>query len=159
MGIWRINAYRMANQLLGRQMSFLKISYGIDPVYNASGDNWREFYKRRTMEPGQELDDLIIKHVIGPENVITVSDGNCHRPPSYSLSISAAWQVVEKMDSKCAFKMGRDLNKPDSKWANPKGPLCFAEFRSIDGGQHYAVSKTAPHAICLAALKAKGIEV
>lgn len=140
---------------------------------------------RKIMKPGQELDMLIATHVFNAETITEdpeqpgevpylQTDHWVHYPklngkphngtyiggmPAYSLFIQSAWPVVEMMEGQCAFKCGRDLNKPGSKWANPEGSLCFANFISIEGGDHYVIAKTTPHAICLAALKAKGIEI
>jgi hypothetical protein len=58
--------------------------------------------------------------------------------PLYSTSISAAWEVVEKM---------RHLD-PMVSWDDPKWEVSFSDV--------WAIADTAPHAICLAALKAVG---
>jgi len=65
----------------------------------------------------------------------------------YSTSISAAWEVVEKLavSGKCSFAIERFRNKPYS-WQ--------VEFGLGVGWTVYA--DTAPLAICLAALKAVG---
>jgi hypothetical protein len=111
------------------------------------------------MKAGSELDVLIATEIMGaidrgsgwvewpPTRGIIV-------PPRYSKDISAAWQVVEKI-------VGPDVN--------------FRLHRSLDGNysaligdgdygaetdmryKHWSVSDTAPHAICLASLKAMGI--
>ena len=87
-------------------------------------------------------------------------------PKRYSTSIEAAWQVVEKM---------RDVESFDLGWVTgTKQFRCFIllesppnckteeEVRALDlqrYGWHYAEADTAPLAICLAALKAVGVNV
>lgn len=106
------------------------------------------------LKAGQELDDLIIKHIIGPENVKTVWDGNCHRAPSYSRSIEAAWEVVEKFN--CIGKKGIRWWKLEQQ---PTGEyhIMLRDYAQNGEISYYAESDTAAHAICLAALKAKGL--
>lgn len=98
------------------------------------------------MKPGKELDALIAEKVTGwkPSGLL----GKDHKyavkefyePPHYSTDIAAAWEVVDKIapldDFRLAFRNG--------EW--------FAEFSSMIN--QFAQAGTAPHAICLAALKA-----
>ena len=67
----------------------------------------------------------------------------------YSTDIAAAWEVVEYMRAKdeWAFTLGTDT---DGDW-----DATFWEGDTF----HDATADTAPHAICLAALKAIGAEV
>ncbi len=104
------------------------------------------------MNPGRELDALIAEKVMGlepwPEQdprwkykafkapivPYGVEPKPC-APPEYSTSIEAAWEVVEHID--LFFK----LNK------------VHATYRSAFGNLSGSIGETAPHAICLAALK------
>lgn len=67
---------------------------------------------------------------------------------SPSTDIKAAWEVVEKMLENKYFREGFDLTVTE-----PPGWTCnFGD----DNTRSYA--ETAPHAICVAAIKAKGFE-
>lgn len=105
------------------------------------------------MKPGSELDALVAEKVMGLERVMTPGFGmevgwrpihsNLGASPlkSYSTDISAAWEVVEKM-------------KQGSGHFSIK-LTCYgweALFRYPVTRE--ATAMTAPHAICLAALKA-----
>ncbi len=72
-------------------------------------------------------------------------EGNSHHPRRYSSDISAAWEVVEKLRyiSIMPWKEG--------KW---NATAKHEEFTFVQ-----SIQDTAPLAICLAALKAKGVEV
>jgi len=127
------------------------------------------------MEAGIKLDALIAKHVMGLDVIIAKPSGGvicsgvwnritpcddgslmCEHPTydgymhvgfgsnRYSADIKAAWEVVEKMDLFIAYS----LQKFGGKY------VVLDEDRIIVAG-----SDTAPHAICLAALKAKGVEI
>ena len=121
------------------------------------------------MKPGRELDALVAKKVMGwdgfsgiietsPEVGFSteeidelVKTGKLRfRPPEYSTDIAAAWQVVEKMqrenhDFAIHITSCRD---EDNQW---QPHFNISVTRTLLTG-----SKTAPHAICLAALKAVG---
>ena len=77
------------------------------------------------------------------------------RPPRYSTDIAAAWEVVEKLIGDGAEPLIVGWAKYTQDW--------HCEIRGIstpDGAQlHDAAAETAPLAISLAALRAKGIEV
>ena len=84
-----------------------------------------------------------------------------HLLPHYSTDIAAAWQVVERMTATHRASVHHYphvnnwwqcvLDIRDNK-------LRFPVERSHDGDE-YANAPTAPHAICLAALKAVGVEL
>ena len=86
----------------------------------------------------------------------TTPDGspNC---PAYSTDIAAAWEVVEHMQRthwRCAFSLfGPDEEGPWTKcWR-----ACFSKKWAVSpDSDDIIVCDTAPHAICLAALKAVG---
>lgn len=100
------------------------------------------------MKPGRELDLLVAEKVMGYQlfdselaneglsNSLHVAD-----IPKYSTDIAAALGVVEKMKD-AGFSCGVFREKWVCLIGNVSGPDC----------------NTAPHAICLAALKAVGVE-
>lgn len=114
------------------------------------------------LKPGRELDALIAEKVMGwkfnpgkvwirPGGPAPFEDVYKTQPPEYSTDISAAWEVVKKLkhlhpqisycDTTCQWTLRfNNINKE------------ISEFSDIDG------DSTAPHAICLAALKAVGYE-
>lgn len=134
------------------------------------------------MNPGRELDALIAEKVMGwewyskeklnelgyntnknlllPSN-IGQADGNgwcaieSHISP-YSTDISAAWEVVEKFSR----KNGRSGGGPIINISHDGNWHCdFGGGDGTLGSGAVAQSETAPHAICLAALKACGVEL
>lgn len=76
-------------------------------------------------------------------------------PPKYSSDIAAAWEVVEKLK----YTTGNDgtfkLQFIKFLW------ICYWDHEDLLEGceTNYPHSVTAPLAICIAALKTKGIEV
>ena len=113
------------------------------------------------MNPGPEIDALVATEVMGWIRINTTKSGrhfvwgypeHPNPPPSAagpdwspSTNIAAAWEVVEKMD--CPVAIGTCL----AGWA----VSFYPEGVSITTSRSASVS----HAICLAALKAKGVEV
>lgn len=108
------------------------------------------------MLPSRELDTLIAEKVmmLDPELIEAWNDASKHpswvisrfdQLPRYSSDIKAAWQVVEKI---------KNLNfigpTPNGKWNVVIG--C-----QNDGDYFGVIADTAPHAICLAALKTVGV--
>ena len=77
-----------------------------------------------------------------------ISTRPCYYDWSPSTSIVAAWQVVEKIPSD--LKLTGPHGDKDESW------VWIAAF---DYNQFVAGAKTAPRAICLAALKAVGVEM
>lgn len=127
------------------------------------------------MEAGRELDALVAEKVmgwtyqessflgvskfwrIGPKGVIEIEEW---RP---STKIASAWAVVEKLKEFISEKdLAPDLfhvnfrieYNGDNWWAGftEREPEGVASFGPITG-----IGESAPHAICLAALKAVGI--
>jgi hypothetical protein len=119
----------------------------------------------------RELDALVAEQVMGCANIVRGSyfpycrcspalhNGEDGYLESYSTSIAAAWEVVEKVHLSlvrceegwlaCPF--------PDSAIAVWPGWCAIDhEFHVINGKDHYAVADTAPLAICRAALKVVG---
>ena len=70
--------------------------------------------------------------------------------PRYSTSIAAAWEVVEKM---CEDGDVFIENWQDGEWTVSTKPLGFRDNGVV------VSALTAPHAICLAALRASGVDV
>lgn len=107
------------------------------------------------MNPSRELDKLVAEKVFGYE---VVQHNQVGRPdwhykldgalvllPQYSKHIASAWLVVEKLRS-TSLAMGLAVGTNyDNKW-----------FVADYGGAKLSAGDTAPHAICLAALKAVG---
>lgn len=130
------------------------------------------------MKPGLELDLLIAKEVMKFDTspLHHVFGGSypgvciyCHQPgwhpqysprespccPKYSTSISDAWQVVEKLkphEDYVEFHLTDDEHSSIAIWAEAEG-VYFSGF-CLGTGEECAAGESAPHAICLAALKA-----
>lgn len=112
----------------------------------------------------REIDRLVAEKVMGwkideqvsNDDVVAVFDekGNwgTFKPTEW---IQDAWQVVEKM------REGRIFSLCDA-WDENDEPIFYANFQYNDGYHvvnYDAYAKTATLAICLAALKAVGVEV
>lgn len=109
------------------------------------------------MNPGRELDALVAEKVMGwtrtehlglkrtvwnipaPSYIEWADD-----PPPFSTDIAAAWEVVERLRANYSFQISADSS---SDWE------CYLENEDLDISHVSARSETAPHAICLAALK------
>jgi len=130
------------------------------------------------LKPGREMDDLIHTKVMGrkickvtlrhrkpygrlsgtmltlptEEEIVEVDQMS----PKYSTDISAAWEVVEKMGTR---RLGYSLNLTNvaGTTSNPLWDADFYKLRASKSNECEATS--APHAICLAALKAMFNEV
>lgn len=135
------------------------------------------------MEAGRELDELVADKVMSIKREVRIAgttdkafiytenpyfggvvqgfeiNRNYCQPLPYSTSIEAAWQVVEKLrKSHCCLTLKSDF---DHVWE------CYAIKDEDDPEHHsdvivdykiYEKAETAPLAICLAALKAVGVE-
>lgn len=109
------------------------------------------------MTPGRELDALVAEKVMGldvnrtgPETMwfARPMGGNWDDLKDYSTDIAAAWEVVEAVKARKIDQGWFDLGFANGSWG--------ATFRT---GAYYEPiehvrAPTAPHAICLAALKA-----
>jgi hypothetical protein len=133
----------------------------------------------RMMKPGRELDALIAEKVMGWDfahnfklcdnrafkrcsNCLgIISEGNpldprCLGFPHYSTNIEAAWKVVELLQ---LFKI-QQTDKTDGMtacvqlWQDSNGVWTIGDWQ--DQLFVLAEGDTAPHAICLAALKIVG---
>ena len=119
----------------------------------------------------RELDALIAEKVMGWRDIAT--DGVSvygHLPPGtephlnvtragngfyhikrYSTSIADAWEVVERM-RELSFVLTLSWQSRNSEW-------CAHWFYPADRTHKAAFHKSAPRAICLAALKTIGVDV
>lgn len=118
------------------------------------------------MEPGRELDALIAEKVMGcrPE-ADTSGDGpvcgcidRSHSDKlgwlkEYSTDIAAAWEVVEKLRS--PSKMFFEIRFEDKCWS-AQFYTAKASVELVRRWYGTGLLDSAPHAICLAALKAVG---
>lgn len=116
------------------------------------------------MEAGRELDRLIQEQVFGNKVVrhksptnredyfYEVAPGALVPVPTYSTHIANAWILVEKL--KLAVIPG-----DDGKWRCECGGFIVDCIWYEVSLEHAPASESAPHAICLAALEAKGVEV
>lgn len=114
------------------------------------------------MKPGRELDALVAEKVmgwvIGSDHISHDGIGFSRQYldialPRFSTDIFAAWKVVEKLHS-LGFKIGVDA-QTNSYSACVVATLEKGIYKVVAN----EVKETAPHAICLAALKAVGVEV
>jgi hypothetical protein len=134
------------------------------------------------VSPGRELDALVAEKVLGCKPFLG-TDGvtkycNCGRTSSfddgahemrsgglkpYSTSISAAWEVVEKLSQQSRILQliqaeegdyNRETGKPRGWFAHL--PRKHWDLASAYGPYDWTEGDTAPHAIALAALKAVG---
>ena len=123
------------------------------------------------MRPGRELDALVAEKVLSLEVVKNKKGGWSLGPPdyydsygemilfnplpSYSEDIAAAWEVLEKIRD-TFDPLGREW-RPNIHYSG-KEHGWRAEFELSDDGPgddttyYFGEAKTAPHAICLAAL-------
>lgn len=113
------------------------------------------------MNPGRDLDALVAERVMGflppgpgmwwthPDNPLARYGG----PREYSTDIAAAWQVVERLHG-----VGDLLSLDYGKFHLDLWDDLHWQARFRDSEVH-ACARTAPHAICLAALRAVGVEV
>ena len=97
----------------------------------------------------REIDSLVAEHVMGlrvnldcetPE--VDDNHGCVYDMPEYSTDIAAAWEVVERLNIEGLHACIRVLHRPSCRF---KSDTVWAD--------------TTPKAICLAALKAKGIDI
>jgi len=132
------------------------------------------------MKPGRELDALVAEKVFGAKKItqdargLLRADIDLYTPccpcmedrmsredfrdvPEYSTDIAIAWEVVEKLRS----IPGMDL---DVSWDGGRWLVNLGIYRKDERGYlnldydsvQEEEGETAPHAICLAALKAVG---
>lgn len=128
------------------------------------------------MNPGRELDALVAEKVMGwkrlpqcehlhPENEISDRHTLCHCFPDYSTDIAAAMEVLQVVYRRTCFRQQEfmrfsegdgwevTIHRPDLP------PVRYCHSGSLARGKHDLDVPSLPYAICLAALKAVGIEV
>jgi hypothetical protein len=104
-------------------------------------------------KPGRELDALIAEKVMGKVDDaaslrLALEEGMEYGAvPRYSADIAAAWEVVKRLGEGDFILERWPEFKDDRRWRSSFG-------RGVD----FSYSSTASHAICLAALKAVGVE-
>jgi len=115
----------------------------------------------KDLKPGRELDALIAEKVMGIP--VTKEQGDYWPPPDpgknfstqpipdYSTDISAAWEVVEHMRTK-HWRDAFTLFSPEIENATEWRAFFAKKFVSVDDSK-FESGESAPHAICLAALK------
>lgn len=117
------------------------------------------------MKAGPELDELIRTHIFGYDKnfkgsqtipgLLDVYDNEINMldfEPSSPRKIDHAWAVVKKMQKKHFMYIETGVG---NYTVRIRDHMSFPEHKD----RAFSQEKTAPHAICLAALKAKGIEV
>lgn len=119
------------------------------------------------MNPGRELDTLIAEKVMG---ILSKDFEGLWKMPKrdclgagyhYSTDIADAWQVVEKIDFFLERRTTDDgLRERGAIWKTQSGEWCalYSYVDQLKGRKLVHINgESAPHAICLAALKALGI--
>ena len=123
------------------------------------------------MKAGRELDALVAEKVMGErigQRRTTIRDGVqtdeillaapgdwCFKLcPPYSTDIAAAWEVVEHLDEDLEFRL---WGPREERGQRPAGGWEVELQNRVTGAWYRGVSEeSAPHAICLAALKSVG---
>lgn len=118
------------------------------------------------MKPSRDLDALIAEKVMGWTNEYlpdiygiyrsvwySPNRDDCFKKyvgPKWSTDIHAAWRIVEKLDKRfCLIKEDPNSNeRPYKAWFQ----------KDAEEGYSVSYGESAAHVICLAALKAIGIE-
>lgn len=103
----------------------------------------------------RKIDELIAEHIMA-DTIIENDFGPIRTMPfrHYSTDISDAWAVVEKVESHMFTLTAEEDKLP--MWGAAFG---FWNTEKQDFDLIESLADTAPLAICLAALKVKGIEV
>lgn len=116
------------------------------------------------MKPGKELNEWIAEHVFGWKKVSEdvwdqhkIGEGTFRGPlPDYSTDMNAAMDVVEKAGITAIIKVF------DGRWMarlnDPADLDTYYEVSCYKDCEDFAIGETAPHAICLAAMKALEIK-
>lgn len=123
------------------------------------------------MNSGRELDALVAEKVMGfkkvqhfdrevthesPEGCLIYADflpaPEAMKIPSYSTDIAAAWEIVEKLPLLIELQSpGAPCN--DNEYENNSNEWKAEARATIHDRSVFARAATAPHVICLAALK------
>lgn len=125
------------------------------------------------MQPGRELDALVAEMVIGYRRSFESKDNpglwyfekdgfsvKPHEIPEYSTDIAAAWQLLEKLSlsivwdgSAWACANAKEITVSVSANGEDTQPVVIGVGFLVTDLPTIARADTAPHAICLAALK------
>lgn len=144
-------------------MGWKNIKHQLSNPYD--DDSWEDWLGNPPLKPNDEGTRYemrlgkccpVCNHQDNKTTAIKVSYEQEKTIPPYSSDIAAAWQVVEKL-----FQLGFDLYLETFK-DDEDNPQCRVSFQQIDNqdkGSGPIYADTAPHAICLAALKAVGVEI
>lgn len=128
------------------------------------------------MKPGPKLDELIEEKIFGHKKIGLLDDPSsyglnplikkwlwsgkdialCQCTPQYSTIIESAFNIIEKLGYR-NFSMHNDVGYSGREKTPGKGWMVL--FHIEGGPMAYTFGESAPHAICLAALRAKGIEI
>lgn len=112
----------------------------------------------------REIDRLVAEKVMGwipqreiQDRILYVLQDGTHVALGWNptVNISDAWQVVEKLRETSVFSLHDAWDEGDNK-------IFCADFEYNDGYHvvnHYEYAKSAPLAICLAALKSVGVSI
>lgn len=133
------------------------------------------------MNPGRELDALIAEKVMGWTSVSYYDNGRGKEHwgfapkqlqasvPRYSTDIAAAWEVVKRLSSEWKLYLKSDFTKP-REWVqgctfscNQLAKVTLLHFKNgmtVEAESNIGlVLDSVPHAICLAASKAVGVDL
>lgn len=111
------------------------------------------------MNPGRELDQFVATRVMGWEingRGAVNAHGEYSIIPHYSTSIKDAWDVVEKLTENEDTTVEITPSKKNDEVS--VSIRFYDKEEDILAGPFYFTRKTAPHAICLAALKSLGVQ-
>lgn len=125
------------------------------------------------MKPGRELDALVAEKVMGlkptdffsdynelsteEQNIISRSQGWAPLPlKHYSTDIAAAWTVFNALESRPDF-VTFEMRTGDKEHYSQMDQGYSVRI-CLGNGSYWRYSESAPHAICLAALKTVGVE-
>jgi hypothetical protein len=101
------------------------------------------------MTPGPKLDALVAEKVMG----LVIPSRPGWGPKPYSTDIAAAWEVVEKFGH---FHIQTVFGDGSVDSFGEMIRVRLTTEATLQGRTMESIAETAPHAICLAALKAVG---
>jgi uncharacterized protein (DUF1330 family) len=142
------------------------VVHRIRSILDTSNDWYSDRGRGESVKAGRELDALVAEKVMGykigwlteygfkkefERKVIALKGDRYDNIPRYSTNISDAWQVVEKVGKE--FLVRKRLEGNDYR----AFIITFDNY--LGHKEYYAHAKTAPLAICLAALRAVGYEI